>query len=1616
MVETKMSEAEASDTLQERPYQQQILDVCLKKNTIIYLPTGAGKTFIATSAMKTLAKDLDKPLAEGGKRTIFVVNTVALAMQQKEYIEERTSLKTEVYTGDQNVDAWSNDDWSIEFEKYQVLVATCQIILDIVRHGFLEMKHINLLIFDEAHHAIGDNPMHQLMNHYSQAKESERPRIIGLTGMLLCGNVKAHTMNSLLEKLEATLHATVATESFEEHEAVRQYSTKPSEQIIKFDLMAPSEFQTQIIEIVCKLQQRVADWPNTASVDKKIKRMLDDFLYQLLELGNYGASIAIVTVLIELELMRISSDTRSTKQIVRQCIVYAEQIRGLLMDEMDEIDSAGQILSNSSTKIIYLISLLKKHILLYGPELKALVFVTRRNSARSIYHIIQKCSEFDPEFLIRADFMVGNNSGLPDSIEQKLQNKWNRQVLERFKDNKINVIVTTSVLEEGIDLQMCNLVISYDLPKEFRSYIQSKGRARMTISNYILMCPSEDYAKLLTKLVEWQDIDDKLKIYLIGKTIDRREPLQEDIDNEFADTLIVPFRTRKDAVLERTSAIQLLNRYCQTMPNDMFTNSQVVWKSDETNEGTVVSLILPIQSIVKETIVSDPMPNLKMAKQSAAFKACKLLYKHGELNENLMPMTVKRKFDSLRNVYFEHFEKFEADPKIAGTKKYRRNYDILYPERLMNCAPTIEKTCYLHRLVITPKFRPEKEDFGGNQFFRLLSSGDDLGILTSKELPNLAAMTFFITLGEIHVEVATSTKIELRESNSLERLRNFHASVFTDILQIQIPFLVYDYSNEQNAYFIVPVRNNNICWNLVDDFQSVPQFQQLSEESRAGMTFQEDDYMFRVVSPVYRADQNQRYIVTKIHTDKTPNSAFPNDIHTSYAQYFMEKYYKTVVNSEQFLIEVKGVTQSLNFLTPGDGDCGSRKFISKGPELLVPELCHNYMFPGDLCLKAILIPSILHRLHYLLHADMLRTKIMNYLNVKPIGKYNPKPVLTKMLRRPVLQGASNEDAVTNSIMFPDPNQTPARNLSKNEIVSLNDVLQYPWPEAYEPVNLDRYPTDVYPIDLHYYHGFINMRLKDVAQHKIKSKPSYDTMWPKGNLAVCDAEVDEKSKINLLQIPADGPSIGPEQCDILEALTSSSCGDIFDMERLELIGDSFLKFSVSFYLLQKHSTWHEGFLTSCKGGMVSNRNLCYLAIGKNIPGIININKFNPKNDWTPPLYTLPPIIKEVTKEANMSPNLIDKLKLSAAEIKSGGVEEDTLIEYVEGFLNETLESQNFESTMLQFLGEQRMSDKSVADCVESILGACIVSLGIERCFPLLKWIGVLPDENNRDYKRMLQEPFAEPRLQSNVTNRSINDLLLNCEKIESDLGYKFKDRAHLLQALTHPSFIYNRLTQCYQQLEFLGDAVLDFLISTYIYERCKDMDPGRLTDLRSALVNNITLACVCVRHKFHLNILSQSSMLSEKMNTFYKYQLEQKHVVTDQVLLLIDENDKSMEPLGDFIDVPKVLGDVVEALFGAVFIDSGNNLAQTWKVIYRLMENEIQSFIQNVPIEITRKLYEYPGANPKFEDPVTDGDRVMVAVRFTCKNEVLRVYGFGKNSTTAKKAAAKVAMHNLTNRQ
>ena len=93
---------------------------------------------------------------------------------------------------------------------------------------------------------------------------------------------------------------------------------------------------------------------------------------------------------------------------------------------------------------------------------------------------------------------------------------------------------------------------------------------------------------------------------------------------------------------------------------------------------------------------------------------------------------------------------------------------------------------------------------------------------------------------------------------------------------------------------------------------------------------------------------------------------------------------------------------------------------------------------------------------------------------------------------------------------------------------------------------------------------------------------------------------------------------------------------------------------------------------------------------------------------------------------------------------------------------------------------------------------------------------------------------------------------------------------LLEAFTHPTFSENIITGSYQRLEFLGDAILDFLVTQHIYYNCeKDLKPGELTDLRSALVNNNIFAVIAIENHYHKYLKEYSPELFNAIRKFVR---------------------------------------------------------------------------------------------------------------------------------------------------
>ena len=143
---------------------------------------------------------------------------------------------------------------------------------------------------------------------------------------------------------------------------------------------------------------------------------------------------------------------------------------------------------------------------------------------------------------------------------------------------------------------------------------------------------------------------------------------------------------------------------------------------------------------------------------------------------------------------------------------------------------------------------------------------------------------------------------------------------------------------------------------------------------------------------------------------------------------------------------------------------------------------------------------------------------------------------------------------------------------------------------------------------------------------------------------------------------------------------------------------------------------------------------------------------------------------------------------------------------------------------------------------------------------------------------------------------------------------------------------------YQRLEFIGDAVLDYLITYYIYQKNQGLSSAQITMLREALVNNTFYASVAVKYRLHTYLRFSNSSLHASIFTFVKkYQCQKYQQLGKFVNESIEENE-AMDI--DEIDVPKALADVFEALIGAIYIDNGFDLDELWRVVYSMIKIEV----------------------------------------------------------------------------
>ena len=370
-----------------------------------------------------------------------------------------------------------------------------------------------------------------------------------------------------------------------------------------------------------------------------------------------------------------------------------------------------------------------------------------------------------------------------------------------------------------------------------------------------------------------------------------------------------------------------------------------------------------------------------------------------------------------------------------------------------------------------------------------------------------------------------------------------------------------------------------------------------------------------------------------------------------------------------------------------------------------------------------------------------------------------------------------------------------------------------------------------------------------------------------------------------------------------ALTAPAAMAPTDYERMETLGDTVLKLLASIQIMADHPFWHEGYLTARKDHVVANVSLARAATEKGLPQWIIRDRFIPTK-WLPLLHQKEEILEDEEVEG-----------------EEEGKEEKKKVD---------------------------LSTKTIADVVEALIGASYVHGGFElglECIKIFK-LGMEWQSLGESVEKIFHKVEVLDDGELPI------DLISSVQKI---LGHEFTKKTLVVEALTHPSYNLGVRTRPYDRLEFLGDAVLDIVVSHLLYHAAgKNYNPGHMYLRKVAVVNQHFLAFICLdafttTEAFMGRTLDDETViLEQEENVVYLWQCllqSNSHVMEDMAVTcarykkgkdVITEALKRgrIHPWAALtaLQAPKFFSDIIESLLGAVYLDTRGDMEVVRRVL------------------------------------------------------------------------------------
>jgi ERCC4-related helicase/ERCC4-type nuclease len=463
--------------VEARAYQLRSLERILTFSTLMVMPTGFGKTAVEWMVMAEY-------LRRGATKIVLVAPTTGLVDQQCTMAKERLNVNPEriiAYTGD-TAPELRKTLW----EEATVVMATPQVIRNDAMNTIIDLATVDLLIMDEAHHATGNHAYAQVGTLYQRAHP--QGRVLAATaspgGNLRHINEVRNNLN--VHNLDLSKRGEPLMLAYDVDMMIHLHRLDLPESLST--LLAP--LKSHFDEEVAHLQRLgfLAPKEHIGTNDIEKAQLSASRAIQLRDVRGYDAArriadlrrIHILMNLLQTQgtsvakafLDRAEQEGRTGRKTNRLlALPVVHQLR-LALNDLDELHPKSALVES-----------LVREELKEKPDGKVLIFTEYRDSVHRLVELLQ------PHEGLLPDVFIGQSSrGDQKGMTQKEQ----LAQLDRFRAGEINILVATSVGEEGLDVPSADLVVLYEpVPSAVRA-IQRRGRTARQRAGSVHMLVTND--------------------------------------------------------------------------------------------------------------------------------------------------------------------------------------------------------------------------------------------------------------------------------------------------------------------------------------------------------------------------------------------------------------------------------------------------------------------------------------------------------------------------------------------------------------------------------------------------------------------------------------------------------------------------------------------------------------------------------------------------------------------------------------------------------------------------------------------------------------------------------------------------------------------------------------------------------------------------------------------------------------------------------------------------------------------------------------------------------------------------------------------------------------------